>query len=412
MPSTTLSPRLSELSAEWINDTFSSMKNPSWLLTLRTQAFAQYNALPWPSKNDPRWKRTELSALDWKNLTFAPSKSSGFNDTVSGPPEVLTLPLEEALTYYPEMIRAAWTDAILRASNNKFLLLTLALGNGGTCIFVAPDTTVSADIHHTLSGGQDGHAVFPLNFIVLEKNAHAQLWDHLGQPTTNSANTFVSTYSSVSLAENSSLRLFSLQQWDEQVRQFQFCHIRQQAHSRLNSIVVAIGGRLFRNESTIDLSGTGAENKVLGILFGDNNQNFENWITQNHWARRTISDIQFRGALKGKAKSFFSGLVSIIKEAQQSDAYQAAKFLLLSKNARADAIPNLEILADDVKCSHGAAMGPVDEEQKFYLQTRGITPDEAEQIIVEGFFEPVIDGIPSEETQNQLRAFVEKKLAS
>jgi Fe-S cluster assembly protein SufD len=103
-------------------------------------------------------------------------------------------------------------------------------------------------------------------------------------------------------------------------------------------------------------------------------------------------------------------MVSIEKQAQQSDAYQAAKYLLLSKDARADAIPNLEILADDVKCSHGAAVGPVDEDQKYYMQTRGIPPLQAEDIIVEGFFEPVLAELPSEAVQERLRTFVEEKL--
>jgi Fe-S cluster assembly protein SufD len=158
------------------------------------------------------------------------------------------------------------------------------------------------------------------------------------------------------------------------------------------------------------LQGKGAENKILGVLFGDGQQTFENWVTQLHTAPNTTSDIQYRGALKGSAKSFFSGMVAIAKEAQQSDAYQSSKSLLLSTDARADAIPNLEILADDVKCSHGAAVGPVDEEQKFYLQTRGIPVGEAEEMIVQGFFEPVIAAIDSEAERDRLRLFIEEKL--
>ncbi len=100
-----------------------------------------------------------------------------------------------------------------------------------------------------------------------------------------------------------------------------------------------------------------------------------------------------------------------MKIAQKSDAFQSCKSLLLSRDAKADAIPNLEILADDVKCSHGAAVGPVDEEQKFYLETRGVPPMEAEKIIVQGFFEPVISELPSEKEQEQLRSFIESKLA-
>ena len=150
---------------------------------------------------------------------------------------------------------------------------------------------------------------------------------------------------------------------------FHFQDITQHANSVLDTVATEMGSRIAHNEANIKLNGEGAENKVFGVLFGGKNQNIENWIVQNHLAQTTTSNIQYRGVLEENAKSFFSGLISIVKEAQHSDAYQSSKSLLLSKNARADAVPNLEILANDVKCSHGAAVGPIDEDQKFYFQT-------------------------------------------
>jgi Fe-S cluster assembly protein SufD len=220
----------------------------------------------------------------------------------------------------------------------------------------------------------------------------------------------VSSYTLLALKENAKAAFYNLQHWDSRTWHFQFLDVRQAAFSKFNAVTVAVGGRVFRSETNMHLHGQGAENKMLGVLFGEADQNFENWITQNHSAIKTVSDIQYRGALKGSAHSFFSGLVSITKEAQQSNAYQSAKTLLLSREARADAIPNLEILADDVQCSHGAAVGPVDEDQKFYLQSRGIEPRQAEEIIIEGFLEPVIAEVPSPIVQEQLRNFIEEKI--
>jgi len=198
---------------------------------------------------------------------------------------------------------------------------------------------------------------------------------------------FIAGYTGTYLGANAHAAIYSIEQWDINTVHLKFDEVTQKADSKLNTIAVAMGGRIFRNQTTINLAGRGAENKVLGLLFGSTNQSFENWIIQNHTAPNTTSDIQYRGALDGSAKFFLSGLISIKKQAQRSDAYQSVKNLLLSSSAKAEAIPNLEILADDVKCSHGAAVGPVDEEQKFYLQTRGIPPKKAEEMIIQGFFD-------------------------
>jgi Fe-S cluster assembly protein SufD len=268
--------------------------------------------------------------------------------------------------------------------------------------YLAPELQIVGLAASVVVGGA---AHFLINFVIIDEGAEAHVWEEL-----EGSAAFVSSFTSVHLGDNAKGGFYYLQEWSDQTAHFQFQDITQGAYSKFNAVAVEVGGRIFHNETTVNLKGTGAENKVLGLLFGEGNQNFENWVTQNHIATKTTSDIQYRGALKGFSKSFFSGMVSIEKQAQQSDAYQAAKYLLLSKDARADAIPNLEILADDVKCSHGAAVGPVDEDQKYYMQTRGIPPLQAEDIIVEGFFEPVLAELPSEAVQERLRTFVEEKL--
>ncbi len=409
---TTIKPvALTGVNATFVTALSQEWREPSWVLDLRLQALKNYEALPWPTENDVKWKRTELEKLNSKGLQISPAFATGAAMELSDESRehgIVWHSLEDAIRNESERIKQAWQAAIERATANKFLSLTLALANGGGCLIVPKGVVEKAPLYLPLSWGQLPGAKFPVNFVFVEEAGEVNVWEEL--ESTGTATSFVSSYSVVELKENAKGSCTYLQHWDEHVWHFQFQEVVQGAFSKFNAVAVSIGGRVFHNEATLHLKGQGAENKVLGVNFGGGQQNFENWVTQNHTAIKTTSDIQYRGALKGASHSFFSGLVSITKEAQQSDAYQSAKSLLLSNEARADAIPNLEILADDVKCSHGAAVGPVDEDQKFYLQTRGISPTDAEEIIVQGFVEPVIAEVPSPAAQEKLRNFIEEKL--
>lgn len=433
-----------DLNAERLAAFSAERSEPAWLLALRLEALQNFLSLPWPSEKDEHWKRTHLDetwlGLPWTNSPLAALESEASLPAVyrrgdeagngSAParfamdlargyvrqiPEALRernvrwLSLDEAVRQFPDRIEPAWKRSIERARGDKFASLSLALGHAGTCLIVPKGHVVKAPFQSVVGLDANPSAAFVLNFVFLEEAAEAHLWEELSGEEA-SGDRFVTSYLSMDLRENAKISCYYVQNWDERTAHIQYQDVTQEAFSRFNAIAVSTGARVFHNETQVHLQGTGAENKVLGLLFGDRSQNFVNWITQNHTATRTTSDIQYRGALKGSAHSFFSGMVSITKEAQQSDAFQSAKSLLLSQDARADAIPNLEILADDVKCSHGAAVGPVDEDQKYYLQTRGIAPDDAEEIIVQGFFEPVIAELPSPAVQERLRAFVEKKL--
>ncbi len=419
----TISSSLKDLNISAVAALSAERGEPGWLLELRNTAFANFAALPWPDAKDERWKRSNPAAFDWSSISIAASRpqdrrfvelSSGFPGDAATPfaqAGVEWMPLEDAVRAHPDRIRDAWTSAVARSKSDKFRSLTLALANAGAVLVVEKGQALKSPVRITSSNGDGRSAYFPLNFFFIDQDAEAQVWEDLtGREQATTDPLFVSSCAVIDMKDNAKGSFYFLQRWDEATTHFQFQDVTQGAHSRFNAIAISLGGKLFRNETVVTLKGQGAENKVLGVLFGDASQSFENSISQIHEARKTTSDIQYRGALKGSSRSFFSGLVYIRKEAQQSDAFQSAKTLLLSKDAKADSIPNLEILADDVKCSHGAAVGPVDEEQKFYLQTRGVPPDEAEEIIVQGFFEPVIAEVPSESAQERLRTFVEAKL--
>jgi Fe-S cluster assembly protein SufD len=164
--------------------------------------------------------------------------------------------------------------------------------------------------------------------------------------------------------------------------------------AKVDLVVAALGSFLSKSYVETILTGPGSEANLVGLVLTDGQQHIDHQTLQEHRAPHTTSNLLLKSAVKGHSQSIFAGLVRMPREAQQSDAFQEARALLLSDHAKADAIPKLEIIANDVRCTHAGAIGQVDEEQKFYLMSRGIPEDEAERLIVTGFFEPALDRIP------------------
>jgi Fe-S cluster assembly protein SufD len=178
----------------------------------------------------------------------------------------------------------------------------------------------------------------------------------------------------------------------------------------LNSLHVTLGSRFTKNSIGSHLRGKNSLAEMLGIFFADGDQFFDHHTWQLHESGYATSDLEYKGALKEKSRSVYSGLIKVYEGAQRTDAYQQNRNLVLSRSARADTIPNLEIEANDVRCTHGATVSQVEDEHLFYLMARGIPKSEAQKLIVEGFFRPVIDRIPVEEIQDFLQAAIAHKV--
>jgi Fe-S cluster assembly protein SufD len=175
---------------------------------------------------------------------------------------------------------------------------------------------------------------------------------------------------------------------------------------------VAFGGRLARAEAESLLEGDGGSSEMLGVYFGDADQHIDHRSIQDHIGSRTSSDLLYKGALKSHARAVYTGTVIIEHGAHQCDAYQTNRNVLLSETAKAHSVPNLEILTNDpTRCGHAASVGPVDEDELFYLQTRGIPRDEAERLIVFGFFREVLDRVELPEVRAKLERSIELELA-
>jgi Fe-S cluster assembly protein SufD len=173
----------------------------------------------------------------------------------------------------------------------------------------------------------------------------------------------------------------------------------------------AVGSKLTKNFSELDLAGEGANGRMSGFYFTDGTQHLDHDTQQNHLAPRTTSDLLFKGALRGQSRSVWQGMIYVARGAAKSDGYQANRNLVLDGSARADSIPGLEILADDVRCTHGATVGKLDQEPLFYLKSRGIPQAEAARLVVEGFFDPIMQRIPFEGVRERFQQSIVQKMS-
>jgi Fe-S cluster assembly protein SufD len=211
------------------------------------------------------------------------------------------------------------------------------------------------------------------------------------------------------LKPGSLVRYIWLQDWGRNVWNFSTQRAILEQDSVLQWYVGAFGSRLTKANLEVALMGRGARAELAGLFFADGQQHMDHHTYQNHLSGLTGSDLLFKGALRDRARSVYQGLIRIHKDAQRSDAYQNNRNLLLSRQARADSIPSLEIEANDVRCTHGATAGPVEEEHVFYLMSRGLSRREAEHLIVDGFFDEVLQRLPLERVRERLREAVIRK---
>jgi Fe-S cluster assembly protein SufD len=214
------------------------------------------------------------------------------------------------------------------------------------------------------------------------------------------------------VGQNAKLTFVELQSLGRHVYNFAHERIRVARDGSVDWIYGALGTQLTKAFSDLDLEGEGSTGRMSGFFFPDQDQHLDLDTQQNHHAAHTTSDLLFKGAMLGKSRSVWQGMIYVAPDAQKTDGYQANRNLVLDKTARVDSIPGLEILADDVRCTHGSTVGKIDPEHMFYLQSRGIVEKEAERLIVEGFFTPVMDRIPFEKVRDRLMAAIQTRLAA
>ena len=284
-----------------------------------------------------------------------------------------------------------------------------ALRSGGAFVYVPDGVEAAEPIRIAQWISRPGVLAAPRTVIVLGRGAKAVIIDEQSSVTAEGIALHLGGVEAF-VGDDAKLSYATLQDWGRNVYHYANHRARVGRNAELQWIQTMLGSRMAKANAYFDLAGAGARAFVHGFMFGDQRQHFHLHTLQRHLVEQTTSDLLIKCCLKDRARSIYQGLIQVSEGAQRTDAYQANRNLLLSDLARADSIPGLEILANDVRCTHGATIGHVDDEQLYYLMTRGLPRLEAQRLVVEGFFAPVLDRIPLDDVREQLRREIEHKL--
>lgn len=424
----------------------SELKNEStWLRDKRLQAWDIYESIPMPARTDEEWRRTDFRALKLGNLhPFSPnghkepsleSLLSGFEnngivdhaaqggilvqkDAATAWAEVnpdlvakgvIYCDLDTAAREHEELFKQYFMTKAVPVDFGKFEALHAALWQGGTFLYVPKGVTIDEPFRSFVTSSHPANSIFTHTLVVIEQGAEAFLADAYGSETFE-RQSFASGVVELILGKASKLRYVQMQDWGRDMWSFMTERATLASDATLNSLHVTLGSKFSKSSIGSHLQGEDALAEMLGISFADGDQFFDHHTWQLHESPYATSDLEFKTALKENARTVYSGLIKVSEGAQKTDAYQQNRNLVLSREARADSIPNLEIAANDVRCTHGATISQVVPEHIFYLQARGIPYTEAQKLIVEGFFRPVIDRIPVEEIQGFLEGAIARKV--
>ena len=444
-PRTETTDRLGAMHAGAIADLARRSGDPDFLAQRRGEAWAFVEKTPFPGRLEELWRRTDISRFKWESVVAFREPHAAARSVAElpaairgelGPAEersalivhldssvvlaerdedlarlgVTVSPIGEAARRDPALVRKL-LGATVRYDESRFTGLNAALRSGGALVHVPAGVTVPRPIRLLISRQSPDLATFPHVVVALEKGSAATVIEEYFSPGGEPGIGVNVGVSEITVGEGANLHLATFQRWGGNVYHFGSERVRVARDARFHWTFAALGGKLTKLDMEMHLDGEGTEVKFSGCYFGNETQHFDFHTFQNHNAGHSTSDLLFKGALRGRARMIYQGLIKVHKNAQRSDAYQANRNLILSDKARADSIPSLEIEANDVRCTHGATVGQVDEEQIFYLMARGLDRGEAERLIIDGFFEPVLARIPADSLRALVTESVRRKAA-
>lgn len=414
---------------------------PDWLREQRAAAYGMFAETPMPDTRPEEWRYTPIaSLLKLDALRFAEdAKPVGraaelpgeftaegvvlaagllaqtdasvvFGAAPEGADGVIFCSLEQAVREHPERVRESLGSAVL-PEHGKFAAMNAAFWTGGLFLYVPRGVRVEGTLRGRRWISEAGTAVFGRTLVVAEEGAEVTLVEEFASPDFDGRTLSVGAVEIIA-GENARVNYVAVQRWGRGVLHLTTDRIVAGRDARVTTLNVALGTDVARSDIQCRLQKPGSHVDMLGLYIGQDTQHLDFQTLQDHLSPHASSNLLFKGALGDRAHSVFRGLIRVHPGAQRTDAYQTNRNLILSPQARADSLPNLEIQADDVRCSHAATVGQLDEEEIFYLLSRGIRKPEAMRLVIFGFFGEVLDQLPQalEETKRELVGMIEQKL--
>ena len=389
----------------------------------RAELRERYDALPLPTTADEPWRFTDLKGFDPAAFAGRGQTAQG-SDPAAQPTGMLDLDVAglavvtetgieiektpEGVTFEPlgddhprlhELV--GWDE--------KFAAHNAATWQHGLLVVIPKGAVVEQPLYVRVANAAENGTTFFRLLVIAEEGSQATLIEEYTSATPD-LNAYTNAVAELHVEQAARLEYVSLQNLSKNTWHFAAHHARVDRDARLDWVAGGFGSKKGKIRIQNDLAGPGAESRVTGAYFADGDQHLDYDTFQEHIAPSTTSDFAFKGALRDEATAVWRGMIRVEKDAQKTNAYQENRNLMLSDKAHADSIPGLEILANDVRCTHGATLGQVDRDQLFYLMSRGLSRAEAERLIVRGFFQDILDRIELEPVRETLGEALEARI--
>jgi len=418
---------------------------PSWMRDFRLAAWARYEELPLPDRSEELWRRTGPELFPVDSVGTAPSAPGSERTSARAPrglatrlgrseeergaviarregeppyvqrdrslgaSGILLMDLGESAHETPEIVRKHFMTAAVKPDAGKFEALHAAFWTSGTLVYAPPGAQAELPLRSITQGAANGSAHLPHLLIVADEGSSVTVVDEQLSYRRNGASLALPV-TEVLVGRGAKVQHTAVQESGPGAMSLGITRARVEGDGEFVSHLISLGGRVSKTLVESSLVEPGAHSGIYGLGFGSRSQKFDHFTLQEHLAPNTTSDLLYKSALKDTAESVYLGIIRIVPEANGSAAYQTDRNLLLEGSPKADSIPVLEISADDVSCSHAAAVGPVDPVQVYYLRSRGIERAEAERMLVDAFFREITDALQLPWLGRRLRSTFGRKM--
>jgi Fe-S cluster assembly protein SufD len=406
---------------------------PAWFAARQQSAWQRFLATPAPKRGDETWRFSSIKQLDFASFRKAPvtganeliARSTGLESPAAKlifandelihveshlPEGVICLPLAEALVSHSDLVQAHFMKQETRLGSAKFSALHEASLTNGLFVHVSDNVEIEGTIeaHHWITG--ENTVVFPHTLIITGKSSKVRVVDIFRSADDVQPGLAIAV-NDLSAGPNSKLDYVAIQDFNEVTRVIQINETSAFRDASTTGFILNTGGSWVRDESLSRLEGTGSRSDMLSVSIPSHEQEYDQRTFQHHVSEGAYSDLLYKNSLYGNARTIFSGLIFVDKDAHHTDAYQTCRNLLMSDTCEANSMPGLEINADQVKCSHGSTSSQISDEEIFYLRARGIDPVQARHLVARGFSVEVVERLKNAELEELVLGFIDDKLA-
>jgi Fe-S cluster assembly protein SufD len=383
--------------------------------SIRMEAWKSFSRQVVPSRKVDDWKRVDLTQIPWQNyeayLDHEENRQPAWQiDAIQALTDqgVVSGTFQDALTAHPEIIEKGLIDP----DRDLFGAMAVAFESDGFFIRIPAGLKLKHPVH--IGSKSEWMQARLFNHIIwLEPDAEAHIILEDVQSQKEHSGPGVSNGNlGIFLDEGAKLTFVEIASGSDQAWKISHEKAYLQTNSQLDWVVCVMDGVFNKQFIQTDLAGQGSTVRMAGLYLPSGQQQVEFNTRQNHYAANTKSDLLYKGVLLDESRSLFSGMIHVAPGAVKTDGYQANRNLILGAHAHADTLPGLEILTDDVRCTHGATVGKIDPTEQFYLQSRGLGRIDAQKLIVQGFLDPVVQMLPGETERTIVQEIIERKLST